>query len=422
MGIDIKFTSYIFSGDKKTCSGCSTCVQICVKKALVMQPDEEGFLYPVLNTDLCIQCGLCDSRCPEFLDKSNVGNDQHCYIATTDVANYYKESASIGICTMLADYVVKQGGIVYGCYLDENDWTAYHIGVTDHLGVQRIRNSKYLQSNTKTTFSEVKHNLKEGKMVLYIGTPCQVAGLKSYLKNDFDNLYTIDLICHGVFSPKLMPLEVSYWEKLFGARIHNFKFRSKRIYKHKNGGMVNFDIVKTNGKTKHIERFAGSSPTYHCFAYSGDGMNYNLRLSCYDCPFKSDSRYGDITVGDPWFINESIIKDSRLDSINTIRSLYSSNTSKGRLLIDNIRHNLYEKEYANKDTFVQPAVLHKQREVPYNRHRIYEQINTQDYGPLVERIFNCNLEKEHRKFVRNYYFFTAKKFFKSLFLYKLWKK
>ena len=148
--------SYIFTGIKTSCTGCGACAQICTKKALLMQLDEDGFLYPVMDADKCVQCGLCDSRCPEVKDYSNNEPDQHCFIATTDKKEYYKESASIGICTMLSDYIVSNGGIVYGAYLDENDWTVYHIGVSNKDGVQKIRNSKYVQSDTRNTYYEVK--------------------------------------------------------------------------------------------------------------------------------------------------------------------------------------------------------------------------------------------------------------------------
>lgn len=417
--MDLK--SYIFTGKKESCSGCGACVQVCTKSALSMQPDEEGFLYPVMDKNKCIHCGLCDKRCPEVCDNSNKVISQHCYIATTKEKKYYKESASIGICTMLSNYVLNHGGVVFGCYLDEKIWSAYHIAIKDVKDINLIRNSKYIQSDTKQTYSEVKDFLKSSRLVLYIGTPCQIAGLKSFLHKDYENLYTIDLICHGVFSPKLMPLEIGYWETLFKTKLKNFRFRSKKIYKQTNGGMVNFDLEK-KGKLIHIERFAASSPSYHCFAYSGDGLNHNLRLSCYYCPFKSPNRYGDITIGDPWFIKENIIKDFRLRSNNTVRSLYSTNTLKGQYLIDKIVDLLYQNEYPFDDVFVQPAVKYKNRKIPYQRKIIYGNIENEEYGKLIERIFNCNLENEHKSFVRQYIVGLIKKNIKQLIFYNKWKR
>lgn len=419
--IDKKFKSYIFTGLKEMCSGCGACVHLCPKQALKMRPDEEGFLFPELNTEKCVQCGLCDCRCPEVNDQSNKETKQYCYIATTKHEEYYKDSASIGICTMLSDYVVEQGGIVYGAYLDESNWSVYHIRITDKPEVQKIRNSKYIQSNTKETYSEVKENLKQGKMVLYIGTPCQIAGLKSYLYKDYDNLYTIDLICHGVASPKLLPLEIKYWEKIFESKVRNFRFRSKRVFRLSNGGMVNFDIEK-DGHLAHVERFASSSPTYHCFAYSGDGINHNLRLSCYQCSFKAVSRYGDITVGDPWFIKDNVIKEYKLKSQNVIRSLYSANTEKGYKLICHIASKLYQREYSFTETFVQPAVKYEKRYISTIRREVYLRLDFEDYGSLVESLFNCKLEEEHKMFVKQYRITELKDKVKQLIGYYKWKK
>lgn len=402
MAVDKQLKSYIFTGTKSSCSGCGACVQICAKKALTMQPDEEGFLYPVMDTDKCVQCGLCNSRCPVIQDQSNDGTNQHAYIATTEDIQYYKESASIGICTMLADYVVEQGGVVYGCYLDEDKWTAYHIGVSDKDGVQRIRNSKYLQSDTRDTFLKVKQNLQDGKIVLYIGTPCQIAGLKSYLRKEYENLYTVDLICHGVFSPKLLPLEIQYWETLFNGKLSNFRFRSKRKFPRTNGGMVNFNITKTDGTKTYIERYAASSPSYHCYAYHGDGIGYNHRLSCYTCEFKSQKRYGDITVGDPWCIKADLLKDEQLSYRNVIRSLYSANTEQGQFLLDKIAPMLYMQEYPISNVFVQDALLQQVREIPPKRGVLFEQLNSKEYGSLIESLFDCKLEYSHTQFVRSY--------------------
>ena len=423
--MDIKkrqFKSYIFTGEKKTCSGCGTCAQICKHKALTMKPDEEGFLYPIRDVQKCINCGLCDIRCPEVTDRCNPSNEeQHCYIATTPKEEYYKESASIGICTMLADYVISQDGLVFGCFLDEETWTAYHKGVTDREGVFSIRNSKYLQSDTKGTFVEVQKALNIGKKVLYIGTPCQIAGLKAYLHRAYKNLFTVDLFCHGTFSAKLMTYEVNYWEKRFKSKIKNFRFRSKRLYPHSNGGMVNFDIEK-DGKIVHVERFAGSSPTYRCFAYRGDGKSYNLRLACYCCPFKSSTRYADISVGDPWLIKKEVINDSKLGPNNSIRSLYSVNTKKGGELISHIAKYLYQKEYDYSSVFVQPAVCNDFRDVPVERKEIFSRIKKEDYGSLVQSLFNCNLEKEHKDFVVNYRKEQIKRFLKKIIRYDGWKK
>lgn len=408
------FKSYIFTGNKVLCSGCGACVQVCQHGALEMSSDSEGFMFPYINSEKCVNCGLCDRICPIVgTNTENQGEEQHCYIATTNEEKFYEESASIGICTMLSNYIVNHGGIVFGAFLDESNWTAYHISVTDEKDVWKIRNSKYLQSSTRRTFVQVKRKLNQGVKVLYIGTPCQIAGLKSFLRKPYSNLYCIDLICHGVFSPKLMPLEVDYWEKQLKGKIINFRFRSKRVYKYVNGGMVNFDLIK-DGKTSHIERFAASSPSYRCYAYSDDGKNYNHRLSCYSCPFRNQKRYGDITIGDPWFISNDDIDNKKLKISNSVRSLYIVNTTKGDELISKIKNLITEEEIPFSKAFVQPALQKTKKEIPAEREKLYSLVNNQDYGALVEELLGCNLKESHIIFDKNYRNIKMKRIFKKL--------
>lgn len=390
--------SYLNSHNKEFCSGCSACRNACAHSAISMKEDEEGFLYPIIDTDRCVKCGLCEKVCPYNEDSSNTLEEQHSYIAITESTEYYTESATIGICTMLSDYVLSQGGYVFGVELNEDDWKAYHVCIHEKESLNRIRNSKYLQSNPRNTYQDIKTKLKAKETVLYIGTPCQVAGLKSFLRKDYENLFTIDIICHGVFSPRLMPLEVAYWESLFNSKIHNFRFRSKRVFKRYVGGNVNFDLDDGT----HVERHASASPTYRCYAYAGDGNNYNLRLSCYNCHFKSDKRYGDITVGDSWFIDWKKVTNDKIKSFDGSKSIYSTNTEKGYRLCENISQYLVSEELPHNVLFCQPAVLEDKRKIPSLRKEIYSNLDKEGYGQRIEKLFNCNLEESHAIFVNQY--------------------
>lgn len=408
------FSGYIFTKEKIKCTGCGSCVNACSQNALSMQADGEGFLYPLLDENKCIKCGACERACPWVNNRfANKEQNQSCYIATTLEELYYRESASIGICTMLSEEIIKRGGMVYGAFLDENNWLVYHICVQDDTGIQKIRNSKYLQSDTKDTFKEVQINLKGGKSILYIGTPCQIAGLKAYLKKEYNNLFTVDIMCHGVFSPKLLKYEVEYWRHLFRGEIKNFKFRSKLVYKRSNGGMVNFDCVK--GKNSyHIERFAGSSPSYRCYAYSGDGISYNLRPSCYSCSFREGGRYGDICVGDPWKVSDLSIKNNLLRSSNPIRSLFMVNTPQGNEMFKSIKKYLIFEEIERHNVFKQSALLPTKQEIPSKRNELYERLEVEEYGALVERLLECNLKQAHKRFVYTYNLTHLKEIVKRL--------
>ena len=382
-------TPYIRTQDKKLCCGCTACSAICEHKAISMQEDSEGFLFPVLDNDLCINCGLCDKICPMGSDhQANSGQDQKSYLAISEHPEHYSKSATVGICTILARLFVENGGCVFGVCLDESTWKTFHICVSDNEGIERLRNSKYIQSDLRQAFSETKDLLKKGAKVLFIGTPCQIAGLKAFLRHDYENLLTIDLICHGVYSYKLIRKEVDYWEDRLHGKVSNFKFRSKR----RSGGVINFDLKKTSS-TEHHEFFGPYSPTYRCYAYNGDSVSYNIRHSCYNCPFREQSRYGDITVGDAWFIDAAKYLNINIDWKNGV-SHFFGNTKKGSQYINQILPLLKWAEIPLEDAFKQPAILPARREIPAERDQIYKAIDTdENYAQIIKRLLHADVEQ-----------------------------
>ncbi|MBO7637311.1 MAG: Coenzyme F420 hydrogenase/dehydrogenase, beta subunit C-terminal domain [Paludibacteraceae bacterium] len=405
-------TPYIRTQDKKLCCGCTACAAICEHKAISMQEDYEGFLFPVLDNDLCVNCGLCDKVCPMGSDhQANSGQDQKSYLAISEHPEHYCQSATIGICTILARLFVENGGKVFGVSLDESTWKTTHICVSDNEGVERLRNSKYIQSNLQQTFSEAKDFLKNGFKVLFIGTPCQIAGLKAYLHHDFENLLTIDLICHGIYSYKLIRKEVEYWEERLHGKVSNFKFRSKR----RSGGVINFDL-KTILGTKHYEFFGPFSPTYRCFAYNGDNVSYNLRHSCYCCPFRGSSRYGDITVGDAWFIDAAKYLNIEIDWKNGV-SHFFGNTQKGNDYIHQILPLLKWCEIPLEEGFKQPAILPTHREIPSERKQLYKAINTsENYAQIIKRLLHVDVEQLYDEVLRKERNTEMKNFVKRVLL------
>ena len=405
-------TPYIRTQDKKLCCGCTACAAICEHKAISMQEDSEGFLFPVLDNDLCVNCGLCNKICPMGSDhQSNSGQDQKSYLAISKHPEHYNKSATVGICTILARLFVENGDRVFGVCLDESTWKTFHICVSDNEGIERLRNSKYIQSDLRQAFFETKDLLNKGVKVLFIGTPCQIAGLKAYLRHDYENLLTIDLICHGVYSYKLIRKEVDYWEDRLHGKVSNFKFRSKR----RSGGVINFDLKRTSN-TEHFEFFGPYSPTYRCYAYNGDSVSYNIRNSCYNCPFREQSRYGDITVGDAWFIDAAKYLNIDIDWKNGV-SHFFGNTKKGRQYINQILPLLKWAEIPLEDAFKQPAILPAHREIPTERDQIYNAIDTdENYAQIIKRLLHADVEQLYEEEQRKLRKTEMKNFVKRILL------
>ena len=382
--------SYLSSKNKLYCSGCGACAQVCTHNALSMLEDSEGFLFPYIDESKCVSCGLCQKVCPYNSDRSNnLDFLQECLAVTSPYTDYAKKSATIGLSTMISEKMIEQGNVVFGVRLDERTWRASHVACYDKYDVEAIRNSKYIQSNTLNTFIETRELLNKGKKVLYFGTPCQIAGLKGFLIKKYSNLYTVDIICHGVYSYRLLRKEISYWEEKYKGKVSNFKFRSKRKYPWIYGGIINFDLIGPDGKIKHIERHGSCSPTYRCYAYSGDGHNYNLRESCYNCIFRSHQRYGDLTIGDAW-VNMDKYGLFNHENLKNGISLLLVNSIKGIELYQSVSGKCYDTKISHDDAFSQAALLETHREIPPIRKKIYENLDKKEYGSLIENLLHVN--------------------------------
>lgn len=272
------------------CTGCRTCEQLCPKSCITMEYTSEGFIEPRIDASKCVDCGLCQKKCPQNISNLN-SLPKGVYAVRYKDNKEIMQSASGGVFVAIAKYFLKQGGVCVGAaYLDE--WNVGHIVVKDENDVPRLQSSKYVQSDTLHTYTEVRSLLKSGVKVLFSGTPCQVAGLKSFLGNtDTTNLLTMDLICHGVPSIKLFKSYIGWLEKKMGSRVLCYNFRDKS-----SGWGVNFR-VKTKYKTK--TRSCVIDPYYYHFL-QGD----IYRECCYHCKYCNTQRIGDMTIGDYWGIEE----------------------------------------------------------------------------------------------------------------------
>lgn len=312
---------------KKFCSGCRACEKLCPTKAIKMEPDYRGFLYPTVDYDKCIKCKKCINSC-SINNKENI-KEKLAYAAYNKDEKTRINSSSGGIFTLLAENIIEKGGIVFGAAF-ANDFTVEHILVQDKKDLEKLRTSKYVQSDTKNSYVEAEKFLKQGKLVYYSGTPCQIEGLKAYLQKEYDNLILQDIICHGVPSPKV-------WKEYLKSKNNKIKkvnFRSKE---------------KTTWDDYQIEiTYEG----YKEYANHNDDIfmklfleNLILRDSCYSCKFKKENRESDLTLADFWGISKI---DKSMDD-NKGTSLVILNSSKGKKIFEEISNKIIKKEVNFKD-------------------------------------------------------------------------
>lgn len=316
------------------CCGCAACLNICPKDAIVMIENEVGFIYPKVQEELCVNCGMCKSVC--VFNKKGIGENKEpkVFAGVINDRETLKKSSSGGVFSAIANAVFQEGGVVFGAAW-EKDFSLSHIVAHSGEELEKLRGSKYVQSSIGTTFREAKTLLDAGKLVCYSGTPCQISGLKSYLKKDYENLLTIDIICHGVPSIKMFKDDLMYVSGENSGELKEVKFRDKSY-----GWGTKGSVTAKNRKIKYN---AGTSPYYFYFL---KGEVY--RDSCYNCRFPSEKRQGDITLGDYWGIKTELLK--KLGDIDPDLgvSCLLVNTQKGEKWLDMAKNTLHLTESDRK--------------------------------------------------------------------------
>lgn len=270
------------------CTGCTACMAVCPQGAISMAPDEEGFLFPVIDQNLCVHCDLCDSVCPIHSQRKHPYQD-YCYIAINGNEQELMYASSGGIFPMLARTALENGGVVCGCVLD-GDCVARHVLSSDPDTIHLMSKSKYVQSDMGDCLRQVKVELEAGRQVLFTGTPCQVGGLMNFLGQDYDNLVTMDLTCEGVSSPLYLKIYVEKIKKQY-PNASSFWFRNKEGGWYKKPSLTWF-----NTKGEHLREIQDNS-------YIDNFLKLNsLRKSCPQCQYCTPQRPSDVTVGDFWKI------------------------------------------------------------------------------------------------------------------------
>lgn len=314
------------------CCGCAACANKCAKGAITMQPNKEGFLHPVIDTSLCVECGLCEKACPGLEPAKADGNYPKAFIVQhkDDAVRY--QSTSGGAFTAIAQEVINRGGVVFGAIMTE-DLKVKHDCVATVEDLAKFRNSKYVQSEIGDCYRRAKKLLTEGQMVCFSGTPCQINGLYKYLGKDYENLIAVDVVCKSVPSPMIFEKYVTFKKKQEG-QISDVVFRDKKrgfLY----CTMAHYGSHEARQNASDQYRRGSESDEWLRLFLSGKIS----RRSCASCQYQSLERVGDITLGDIWETGNTNLDDNKGSTLVHVW------TEKGKRFFESIQGNIRCVEY-----------------------------------------------------------------------------
>lgn len=354
------------------CVGCGACANACLENCLYMVADKNGFLHYEIQKDNCINCGACERACPVINKNTKEKEPISAYAVYSKNDNVRISSSSGGLFYTLAKQIIENDGVVYGAAFDETLYLC-HKAVDSVEDLYLLQGSKYIQSDTKLCFREIKKHLTENRTILFCGTPCQVEGLLCYLRKPYENLFTIDFICHGVPSPKAWQEYIKYQEKAFSSKVCSASFRDKA-----NGWLSFSSKIKFANKAEYLE-------THNEDAYMKAFLqNISLRKSCYHCRFKNVNRNSDITIGDLWGIKDILpnITDDKGVSVAFVQS------EKGRLLLEQIKDCLWLQEISSDSAIANNSAMVKSVYEHNFRDYFFYNLGKQNFQSLVEDCLN----------------------------------
>lgn len=384
------------------CTGCFACANVCPKQCIELKPDEFGEVHPIVDQSLCIDCKLCQKTCPNNREIT-YNNPSHCYAAWIDNPETLKICASGGMGTILSQYVIEQGGVIFGSRYDENMTPV--IKWTDKLeDLEHYKGSRYVQSLVgKETFKQVRDFLKEGRLVLYIGTPCQIAGLQGFLKKPYDNLITVDLVCHGVSPTTYLKQEVKYLsEKYHLQDISDIRFRGNdgNNYRLTLWNKVRRKLFPRNNYRQKIfcEDFLDD------YYIQGFLKGVSLRENCYSCNYARPDRISDITIGD--FIGLGAHKPFQKPTYSVNISSVTTNTQKGLDLFSKVAEthkelHIEEREYSERLEY-RPSLMEPFKRDPRNKafRELYEKAG---FPKAIRAVMHKERKKEYRSMLLRQY-------------------
>lgn len=364
--------------DNKICTGCAACAAVCPTSCISMIPDEEGFLRPVIDSVHCTECHICTQVCPP-LSYCGINSQNTTALAAINMDYSVREhSTSGGVFSLLCEYILNQGGVVFGAAYN-SDFSVSHCCIEDMDDLHSLRQAKYVQSNITDCYHRIKTILQRGRPVLFSGTPCQVHGVQSYLGKDYNNLLLVDLICHGIPSPKVWQHYIHYRcnTDANGARPTSINMRSKESgwasysvhFDYTDGG----SYIASNRKDPYIKGFIG---------------NLYLRPSCYDCSFKGVERISDITLGDYWGVWS---QHPEIDDQNGV-SLVLLHSIKGKKIFDSLSEFLKAIPLDLHTCLDENPSAVQSPSLPKGRNHFMLHYESDDFSSLVNSLLSISAE------------------------------
>ena len=372
--------------EKKDCMGCHGCYNICPKSCITMESDNEGFWYPKVDEDKCIECGLCERVCPIINPIKETDYKITAFACKNKDKEVRKLSSSGGVFSLLCNYVISKNGVVFGAAFD-NEFYVRHMYAETLEDCEKFRGSKYVQSKIGDTYIKIREFLNKGRLVLFSGTPCQASGLESFLMKKYENLIIVDTACHGVPSPFVYKNYIKQLEEKSKSNISSLSFRDKST------GWSKYSIkVDFNNGMSFKER--GLDNIY----MSGFLKDIYLRPSCYDCNFKKPVTSADITLADYWGIQD-IHPD--FDDDKGV-SLILVNSKKGKLLFDAISKNMEftETDFQHAIKY-NPCIIKPVKYNP-NREKFFKKIEYKNLENIINKYTKVSIRKRIKNRVKRF--------------------
>ena len=362
--------------EKKNCCGCEACINICPKKCIKMVEDDEGFRYPIVDKEKCINCKLCEKVC-QYINKIDLKEKENypiIYACTQKNINNIKNSTTIGIFYELGKKVIEDNGIVVGATYDK-DMHVQHKIASDLKTLDEMRGSKYVQSEINDIYKKIHNLLNDNKFVLFSGTPCQVGGLIKFLGKQYDNLLTVDIICHSVPSPKIFKDYIKETEKIHNSKITKINFRNKI-----NGWLNPYTEIEFTDGNKTFIQPSSKNEWYRVFT-----SHIIDRPSCSNCLYTSIKRISDITLGDFWGIDKI---NPKIDYFYGVGKIFI-NTEQGRKFFELIRKEYNTYQMTIKDS-IRPNLIHPP-EVNPKKISFYKEYKRKGFFKAYQKYVNDNI-------------------------------